>query len=573
MIFDPLNSGVVVLDGLPDSFSYNTLATLTDVLPHNVAPAFSTVGVCDDRIMAWVFFNDKANSIRAASMWNGTRCDGHSVLAWEPSQHPKKSVPLPTGVSYPNPAGRLRIRKPASRGRPPAAQARLSSRNSSTADRSFPPTDPLSYCAPRYPFAPMTFYWFVDFLTSFKADVLTEVMDCLMNVAIVTVDKELNNAISAIYYRISPLIQGKSRERSIFDLRLQIFEQIATFLHLDGGADVVGVIENLTKQMSNTHPSDPQIRSTLAECTLQLREFCVQCRSAKTRDVARRTFFQLRKVYVRLTPQGPNGILSTLPEAPMPWSCGSDGCRCRERLAGKYPINLSDVDTLKFVDALTIGAMRERGEVLGHMVHMLLQRVPWERLLHCMPHLHNGIFAMLRRNLFVASRLVNDIQQDSNKAEPFGNAIEALLSNVMQTLEEPTYGLVGVMPLMKDALVCVGKIQIHEMVAIEPLLSNLRQLFLAISGPTYHLCIHSTPTVMIPREPASMSHCANVDCKAQMVDLLKCSGCKMTWYCSVDCQKTDWQSHRAFCREVQKLSMMVTERQVVKMTVPISEWL
>lgn len=44
--------------------------------------------------------------------------------------------------------------------------------------------------------------------------------------------------------------------------------------------------------------------------------------------------------------------------------------------------------------------------------------------------------------------------------------------------------------------------------------------------------------------------CAN--CGATEGKLLKCKGCRAVYFCSADCQKANWQSHKAACKEVQR---------------------
>ena len=39
-------------------------------------------------------------------------------------------------------------------------------------------------------------------------------------------------------------------------------------------------------------------------------------------------------------------------------------------------------------------------------------------------------------------------------------------------------------------------------------------------------------------------------CQTNKEDLLKCSGCKKVRYCSRDCQKSDWETHKGECRKV-----------------------
>ncbi|PPQ85086.1 hypothetical protein CVT26_005604 [Gymnopilus dilepis] len=47
--------------------------------------------------------------------------------------------------------------------------------------------------------------------------------------------------------------------------------------------------------------------------------------------------------------------------------------------------------------------------------------------------------------------------------------------------------------------------------------------------------------------PSACSNCANVSQNGQ--ELQRCGRCKMTWYCSKDCQKKHWPAHKTSCKE------------------------
>jgi hypothetical protein len=49
-----------------------------------------------------------------------------------------------------------------------------------------------------------------------------------------------------------------------------------------------------------------------------------------------------------------------------------------------------------------------------------------------------------------------------------------------------------------------------------------------------------------------MSQCARPCCNKPAKN--KCSSCLKEWYCSGECQKSDWKKHKSFCRIVEDLS-------------------
>ena len=57
-----------------------------------------------------------------------------------------------------------------------------------------------------------------------------------------------------------------------------------------------------------------------------------------------------------------------------------------------------------------------------------------------------------------------------------------------------------------------------------------------------------------------MVKCQNIFCPGTENELQRCSRCLARSYCSRECQKADWRTHKAFCRRVDE-----TERTLAKM--------
>jgi hypothetical protein len=62
-------------------------------------------------------------------------------------------------------------------------------------------------------------------------------------------------------------------------------------------------------------------------------------------------------------------------------------------------------------------------------------------------------------------------------------------------------------------------------------------------------CLNEAMREAIENLPKS-GHCGAHDCGIILpkAELLTCSGCKISEYCSRECQKTDWEMHKDFCR-------------------------
>lgn len=48
-------------------------------------------------------------------------------------------------------------------------------------------------------------------------------------------------------------------------------------------------------------------------------------------------------------------------------------------------------------------------------------------------------------------------------------------------------------------------------------------------------------------------YCNNIDCDKKMKKMKMCSSCKTTKYCSVECQKKDWQRHKEECKNLKQI--------------------
>ncbi|KAK9820089.1 hypothetical protein WJX72_006020 [[Myrmecia] bisecta] len=80
------------------------------------------------------------------------------------------------------------------------------------------------------------------------------------------------------------------------------------------------------------------------------------------------------------------------------------------------------------------------------------------------------------------------------------------------------------------------------------LISKERQAFLdAYNDP----CQGFEPDDGEPFNPDFELECANCEATAaekQLPTLLKCGRCKIVYYCSKECQKTNWKIHKIYCK-------------------------
>ncbi|KAF8656079.1 hypothetical protein AX16_002779 [Volvariella volvacea WC 439] len=52
------------------------------------------------------------------------------------------------------------------------------------------------------------------------------------------------------------------------------------------------------------------------------------------------------------------------------------------------------------------------------------------------------------------------------------------------------------------------------------------------------------------RRLAAVRICMNCGLREPEVKLFRCAACRYSWYCSKDCQKADWKSHKPICRPI-----------------------
>jgi len=64
----------------------------------------------------------------------------------------------------------------------------------------------------------------------------------------------------------------------------------------------------------------------------------------------------------------------------------------------------------------------------------------------------------------------------------------------------------------------------------------------------YNMSLHNPTTWAEPvdeKDPRAIAICANCGCPNH---LKTCGRCRKLRYCSVDCQREDWEAHKGICR-------------------------
>lgn len=84
--------------------------------------------------------------------------------------------------------------------------------------------------------------------------------------------------------------------------------------------------------------------------------------------------------------------------------------------------------------------------------------------------------------------------------------------------------------------------------------STLREVkrFLKKIGPDLERFMRSFVSTHGVIDPA-VRVCAGCCCDKSQAKLLRCAGCRQTWYCSPACQRKDWKTHKPTCKFIQTL--------------------
>ncbi|EPY42703.1 hypothetical protein AGDE_01220 [Angomonas deanei] len=294
---------------------------------------------------------------------------------------------------------------------------------------------------------------------------------------------------------------------------------------------------------------------------------------AQERIVELRTDMKSKQAYVDLmdalktlffTVSTKNGIVGQRNGAPLVFDtfvC-CDACSCNGRNIGlnRHTQLLRSLEVFKIIDIVTIAAVIECDVRLSNVALELneshISFLDDASDGNCR-HVHNGILFFCRNALFRNLNLLRELSQLS-AGDPSGNGVSWMDSFVTTLLWvkkqiEPIRGIDALVPVIDEALATAE--QAYQRLGLSQCKQDLltldkktREVFRGLSAPEYHLAVHSRDVFV--GKPSEMK-CANVKCTGAVKELLKCSGCDVTYYCSPTCQKSDWERHKNFCHEIE----------------------
>lgn len=242
-----------------------------------------------------------------------------------------------------------------------------------------------------------------------------------------------------------------------------------------------------------------------------------------------------------------------------------EGCPCYAKLRTTYTLFVRDVEKTKIIDCLLMMAVKNDNAYVSELVEGLLTqfdcRSPF--LERPVRRIQNGALFMVRIALFDAFRHVKTLVMDSRASHatlvpPMDNIVLALYVTWREIKD--IKGLNEHVVLVDLALATAESIYPH--LGTEKALQKLRTLkeqitniFVCVSSPEFHLAVHSKDPLV---GKGANVKCGNPECPGKVKEMLKCSGCRVTFYCCVECQKEDWKAHRLLCREMGIRKLTVT---------------
>lgn len=236
-----------------------------------------------------------------------------------------------------------------------------------------------------------------------------------------------------------------------------------------------------------------------------------------------------------------------------------EGCPCYPRIRSLHTIFLRDVEKAKVIDCIIMAAVKKGDCALRDAASELLfthfrdfMENPY--INDVSYFIQNGKLFFARMALFdayyLSVRITQSVEEVRTHKEYMNRIVIPLLwvKNEIRNIR----GLHELVPLIDKALMTAETSYMQlsrndHLQVFHTIKDYVVVIFSALSAPKYHLAVHSRDVFV--GKPLDMK-CANPTCDGSTKDLLKCSGCDLTYYCSAECQKADWDTHKIFCHEM-----------------------
>lgn len=428
----------------------------------------------------------------------------------------------------------------------------------------------------RYPFRQMNMNWWLPFVKAISSDTSPKtplrITLCLIAHAIVHEDPFLENAVNYITSKI-PL--DFSTEESF---QFKLYKTICCIADFQSMSDQ----ENRVKFLAVERSSFAQLATSICNANEKNRDVVVPAveevqhnfqllssdveassppSSGGHPPAHNEHFFalmnSLKKLYLSIS----SGTGIDVPNGPIDTFVCCEGCPCYQRLRSLHTIFLRDVEKAKIIDCIMIAAVKENdvplrdaaSELLFNHFHDFMENPYLDSISY---FIQNGKLFFCRAALFDALNIIAFYTQSTeperaNFTKDDVNRIAIPLLWVKSEIRE-LRGLQDFVSFIDKALVtaesfCTGPGNDY-LQAFHTMKDHIVVVFRELSESKYHLAVHSRD--VFTGKPTDM-RCANPSCDGLTRDLLKCSGCDVTYYCSSVCQKADWDTHKVFCHDIE----------------------
>lgn len=429
----------------------------------------------------------------------------------------------------------------------------------------------------RYPFREMRTEWFDDYMegipTSKRVPVATRLMDCLMAHTVLHEDPFLEKVVTVIYNRVANNETFRNMT-GVFGEAHEVFRIVcmtAKFT-VSTATEKNGLLNLLEQHCTRFQIAAQKVKGDsgdgLVTAAERVTESVIFLRKNMTStDAFRRLMDAIKSLFFTVNTR--NGVSPGSSDGKSIFNtfvC-CDGCPCYAKLRTGPTVFLRDMEKIKILDCVMMAAVNAKDALMLEMATEFLHRYCKDFMEN--PHLddignliHNGRLFYCRTALFDALNTLNTLNTMTSPQPGFPDAqtsktlsmdrvVLALLwvKNEVKDIRI----LCKVLPTLNEALATAEVAYAHlDCDDARQILHTLEEytlaFFAALSFPEYHLAVHSRD-VFVGKQ-ADMK-CANPGCPGTTKDLLKCSGCDVTFYCSSECQKADWDKHKNFCHEIE----------------------
>eukprot|EP00796_Vickermania_ingenoplastis_P009668 gene9668-6765_t len=415
----------------------------------------------------------------------------------------------------------------------------------------------------RYPFRQMNMSWWGPFVKAITNDSYPNtplrITFCLIAHAIIHEDPFMENAVSYITSKFT--MNFTPEENYQFELYKTIC-RIADFPSLTDLSKRLSFMEEeeqrfmeLAKPIFDMHEKQREVVGAAVE------EVCqnFQCLRVDT-DTKNNAFFNLmnslKKLYLKISP----GTGIDVPDGPIDTFVCCEGCPCYARLRSLPTIFLRDVEKAKIIDCIMMAAVKENdvplrdaaSELLYNHFHDFMENPYVDDISY---FIQNGKLFFCRAALFDALSLIAYFTQSHETMRHHKDDVNRIVIPLLWVKNEirEIRGLHELVHFIDKALITaessyqdVSRQDYPQ--AFHTIKDHIVVLFSELSSSKYHLAVHSRD--VFTGKPIDMK-CANPSCDGSTKDLLKCSGCDVTYYCSSQCQKADWDTHKNFCHDIE----------------------